>query len=479
LIYVGKSFIIHENTAHERKKSMKKIFALILTLALAAGIAAGCDMVEVDEEADGKRVVATVNGVDIVKSKYTEIYDYYYSYYTEQGYDFTTEDGLASLEEMKTGILDDLISQEVIRQLAEDEGYLEYTDEDRATATKEIADEKDESIASTITSLKSAMEDQELTDKKDGETDEEYYLRVATEQYEQNLADNDYTDEKLIEERLEYNALAKFQDDKLATVKALDADVIAKYDELVKAQTESYATKSAFVTAYNDASEIALCYYPEGYSLVQHILIPFSDDDQTTISELSTNVDDLQTELDDLNTDLEAATDTDAKAELQTSITAKQAEIDAANAELTAAETTAKAAIQEEADAVLASVQGVDEDGFIAVMLEKSTDTGMADEETAKKGYLVGEGDGMETSFSTAAQALEKTGDISGLVATSYGYHIIRKIKDLPSGKVAYADVKTAIYDSLTSDLKDTQWTTMTENWVAAAKVKKYTSRLD
>lgn len=457
---------------------MKKFFALLMMLAMAAGVFAGCEMVELDEEADNQQVIATVNGVDILKKDFNDIYNYYYNYYTQQGYDLTSEDMADQVDEMKLGILDDLISQEVIRQLAEEAGYFDYTDEQKATAEQEVADEKEDSIQSIIDSLESAMEGQEITDKNEGETDAQYFRRLAEEQYAQNLKDNDYTEEKILEERLKSNAMTQFQEDMTASIKETDANVITKYDELVKSQTETFATASEFVSAYNNDSEIALCYYPEGYSLVQHILIPFSDDDQTEISTLNTDLSDLQTELEDLQTELEDATDDTTKTDLQTQITAKEAEVTAAQTKVDEAMATAEAAIQEESDAVLASVQGTDEDGFIAIMLEKSDDTGMADEESAKAGYLVGEDDGMETSFSEAARALENEGDISGLVATSYGYHIIRKIKDLPSGKVAFNDVKTAIFDSMTQDLRDTQWTTMTENYVKAAKVKKYTSRL-
>lgn len=85
----------------------------------------------------------------------------------------------------------------------------------------------------------------------------------------------------------------------------------------------------------------------------------------------------------------------------------------------------AQASIQTEAGEVLASVQGADESKFIEIMLEKSQDTGMATEEDAKEGYLVGNEDGMMVPFHDGALALKADGEISGLVATGLrlSYH--------------------------------------------------------
>lgn len=46
---------------------MKKAVALAVTVLMAAGIFSGCTLVQVDAEADGNRVVAVVNGEEILK----------------------------------------------------------------------------------------------------------------------------------------------------------------------------------------------------------------------------------------------------------------------------------------------------------------------------------------------------------------------------------------------------------------------------
>ena len=136
----------------------------------------------------------------------------------------------------------------------------------------------------------------------------------------------------------------------------------------------------------------------------------------------------------------------------------------------------AEAAIREKAQEVLNSVKDADEAKFIEVMLDKSEDTGMADEETAKKGYLVGKEDGMMSEFHDGAVALEKDGQISDLVATDYGFHIIRRIKALEErtgdNKVSYEELKEALQKELTDTAKNEKWTKNQEDWRKAANVK-------
>ena len=66
----------------------------------------------------------------------------------------------------------------------------------------------------------------------------------------------------------------------------LEADIVSKYDELKKEQTESFtdSAKDEYVSAFNDGTIIVKNL--AGYSLVQHILINFDEDDQENIQEL-------------------------------------------------------------------------------------------------------------------------------------------------------------------------------------------------
>lgn len=463
---------------------MKKILVVVLALVLTFGIFAGCSLVEED---DGNVVIATVNGKPILKSEFDELYNYYYYMYTQYyGYDAST--ATSYLQSSIKDFLDDLVEQEVLKQQAEAAGYLNYSDEDKAKAQKTFDDEKQAYIDEFVVSCKEALKGQEIKGKNDGESDEDYFKRIGAQKYEQDLKDNGTSQEKVIEDTLLTNALEKFREDKLKDVTVLDADIVTHYDELYKEQSQELSTDANFVKAMNGQSITLstgssktydnVVFYRKGYSRVQHILINFDEADQKILQEYSATITEFDEEIADYEADLKKETDDAKKTELTNKINKAKTDRDAAQKKYDDALKVATAKIQEKTDAVYNSVKDGDEANFIKVMLEKTEDTGMNTEETAKEGYLVGPEDGMVAEFSAAATAL-KAGEVSKPVATYYGYHIIRCIKVLPEGKVAYDDVKEELKETLTQQKKDSEWTKMVENWTKESKIKKYEKRLD
>lgn len=452
---------------------MKKILAAVLVLLTAVGVFSGCNLVEAD---DGNVVIATVNGVSILKSDYNEIYNYWY-YYLVNSYGYTADQAEQTLEGMSSDILEQLIEEELIAQMAEKDGFLNYTQEDRDAAAAVINEDKQAYIESLVTQYKSAFEGQEVKGKNEGESDEDYFQRIAEEKYYKNLEDNGVTEEEMIQEQLRTAALEKYQEEKMKDVTVLESDIVTEYEEQYKTQLEELSTDSAFVSAWNGTTYKKLVYYRAGYSLVQHILISFEEEDQKTLQAYAETIAEYDEEINDYTADIEEETDEAKKAEYQQSLDkarADQAEYQKKYEEALAA---AKAKIQEQTDEVYASVKDADEDTFISVMIEKTGDTGMKDTDTAKKGYLVGPEDNMAEEFSQMGQSLE-AGQIGEPVATYYGYHIIRCIEKLDEGKVPYEDVKEDIQEYLTEAKKEQEWTAMIESWKTEAKIKKYPNKL-
>ena len=89
------------------------------------GIFSGCTLVQVDAEADGNRVVAVVNGEEILKKDWYSVYYMYYMYYGSSADEET-------LEELKNIALHPLIYQTLGAQ--QRGGLLLITDEQRAQA---------------------------------------------------------------------------------------------------------------------------------------------------------------------------------------------------------------------------------------------------------------------------------------------------------------------------------------------------------
>jgi Parvulin-like peptidyl-prolyl isomerase len=127
-------------------------------------------------------------------------------------------------------------------------------------------------------------------------------------------------------------------------------------------------------------------------------------------------------------------------------------------------------ATKEEAEAILKDLQGGAD--FATLAKEKSTDTGSKDNGGDLDFFSKGM---MEPAFEEAAFALKK-GELSGIVQTSYGYHIIKK-----------TDEKAAVTPTLEEKKEDIKYQLVTQkvselssSWMADLKAKaKITNTLD
>lgn len=453
---------------------MKKLISAALVALLLLGIFAftGCDYTEIDAEALGNKVLATVNGEEILRKEWSDLYDYYeYIYINYYGY--SKESNPKIFEELKTNVLDSLINSKIWEQKANAAGYFEYTQEQKDEAKKEVEEEIEETIKTNADSLYDAVKDQ------DDAEEYEHYYEAAKEKYYDDLEKSGVTVEDKINDKLKEKALDRYKEDHLKDVDVLEADILSAYDELVKEQKEDFIGEdekdyAAFVKAWNNGDNMAVIL--DGYCLVQHILIKFDTKLGTEVTNTAKTLKTKKTELDKLKTELEKLTDEDKKAEKQKEIDAKQKEVDEAQTAYDAARKAAEEDLRQEAQEVLDSVKGADEAKFIEIMLEKTEDTGMNTQEKAEKGYLVGNEDGLMTEFHDGALALTEEGEISGLVATDYGFHIIRKIKDVQertdSNIVKYSELKDALKEDLLTTAKNDQWSADQEEWYKAATIK-------
>ena len=111
---------------------------------------------------------------------------------------------------------------------------------------------------------------------------------------------------------------------------------------------------------------------------------------------------------------------------------------------------------------------------FDKLLAEYGTDPGMQGEENPN-GYLVGEGANFVTAFLDAALALEKEGDLSDIVKSDYGYHIIKRMGDEPARVLPYEEVQEAFDQYEQNRAQDEYYSGVVEGWVSdEALVTRY-----
>lgn len=102
---------------------------------------------------------------------------------------------------------------------------------------------------------------------------------------------------------------------------------------------------------------------------------------------------------------------------------------------------------------------------FETLLSEYNIDPGMAGDEYLD-GYLVGEGANYLSEFLEAALALEKESDVSPVVESSSGYHIIKRMRDERSHVIEYEDEKETLDAYFTSLAKSEHFDEVLAGWM-------------
>ncbi len=431
---------------------MKKWVAVLLMLVLALSLT-GC---QTDPAKEAAKVVAEVNDAKITKGEAESIYnqmmtetEYYYSLY---GYSFDRTDKTV-IASIKSQTLTLMTENLALEQKAEALG-LALTEEEEAAVEQDAQDQYNELISGM-------MEQYELTEEDAVAQAAEAGTTLAMIQY---FLRNDKIQQKLHDYAGQDAAVT-------------DEEIAAEFDTRVAKAKESYdATPSQYSTDVLNGSTIY--YRPAGYRNIKNLVISLPEDVQTTVDDLSSQLYmatyykymyDYQLtnggELDDAT----KQEYTDKSAEYQTQIDDLQAQLDAAAA-------AGREQIQAKADEVLAlcKAEGAD---FDALMAEYNGDT--ATGALVEVGYPVcADSTGYVEAFTQGAMALEKVGDVSDLIATSYGYHILQYASDVTEGAVELDDaLRAAIESDLLTTKQDDAYTAAREEWIKEAKIKTHVSK--
>lgn len=451
---------------------------------------------------DAQVIVEYDGGVvflDDILEQYAGVDSQFSSYYgvslADYGYDTV----------YKQLIAETLLQNAVLEAKATELGLDQLDDETMAGLTEEAA----ANFESYVTSVWDYFASDDLTDEE------------IREECITNLEAMGYTEDALLETLIDNYVSEQLYNYITADVTVTEEDIQAAFDELVAEQEASFADDSTYNTSRNNGDTIV--WNPEGYRMVRHVLIKFTDDQATRYSELQDTLDTLNEELEALQTAAEeAAAATDESTTEATDETAAEATAEAtdettgetapeATAEATdeaAAETTgetaaeateAPARTEEEINAEIADVEAeltalyeellptaqevIDAfnsgTSFSDLIDQYNEDPGMENEPTATNGYAVSANStAWDPAFTEGAMSIESIGEISEPVYGQNGIHIIYYDSDIPAGAVDLETVRAEIEESaLNTKLNDTYDNTLAE-WVEAVNPVYHYDRL-
>ncbi len=402
----------------------KSLLALLLVLAM---MLSGCALVSVNEAKDYAQTIVDVDGEIIDKLTFS---NYVYAmvnsndtmnlYYTNGYTDYVYQ-----------AVAQDYVQNLVMKHEAAKRGLDQLTEEEQAEVNE--------------TALTGYNE----------------FLDAIAEEY---LADSGLEGDALRE------AAAKYvEDNGIVTILGLSTlEDYQKYAAEQKPIEKLQAAVTEGVTIPEDA--VVLSMAEEGYRLVKHILLSYTDAGS----------------VENAKTALEAAQATAAAAQENVNNPAEGADLEALNTALADANAAVEAAQAALADAealkakaeevyALATAEGAD---FDALISEYNDDPGAS---TYPDGYFVSTSyaSNYVTEFADAAMALENVGDISGIVETDYGYHIIQYAADYTTDSATMQEQRDALKADLLSSAQDTALQTAYQEWESAAKVNLYLDRLN
>lgn len=317
---------------------------------------------------------------------------------------------------MRLSLLEQVVDSELIYQKAVKDGLVDTSEEHREEVRKEIEKELDE--------VREQLKEQYATDEE------------AQSAYDKFIEENGYDDmEARIDSKIRDEAVSEETDKVVDAVVVTEDDAKEYYDGQVEVQKTAIDADPTSYTLYT--SQGGNYYNPAGSVYVKNLLIALPDDVQNQISELR------------------VSGDTEEADKLRDEELAK---------------------IQAQADAALARAAAGE--NFDALIEELGDDPGMDEEPAKTYGYMVYEGSNYVDAFEAASLALKRDGQISALVPTDFGYHIIERVADA-EGAVPFDSVKDSIIDSQKMSKQSEAYQDFLEELKEGSDIVVYEDRLE
>ena len=271
-----------------------------------------------------------------------------------------------------------------------------------------------------------------------------------------------YTEESYIAEVLEnmplnnaYNAIIDELKASRPDLTATEEEILAAYNDTVNEEMEYIGNDAGMYEMYQNYYGYTFHYIPEGYRGVTHILLKVDQ-------ELLDNWTNLSARLEESHEETESTGESEEPAETEEPVTEEMVE---------AARQAILDSQKETLDAINAKLEsGVSFEDLIA---EYGTDPGMQDENNLKNGYSIHPDSIIyDANFTKAAAALEKVGDVSDPVISSFGIHILYYLRDVPAGAIEITDEeKEQLRSDIESERISLAFSEYYDQWLASSDV--------
>ncbi len=271
-----------------------------------------------------------------------------------------------------------------------------------------------------------------------------------------------YTEESYIAEVLEntplnnaYNAIIDELKASRPDLTATEEEILAAYNDTVNEEMEYIGNDAGMYEMYQNYYGYTFHYIPEGYRGITHILLKVDQ-------ELLDNWTDLSARLEESHEETESTGESEEPAETEEPVTEEMVE---------AARQAILDSQKETLDAISAKLEsGVSFEDLIA---EYGTDPGMKDENNLKNGYTIHPDSIIyDANFTKAAAALEKVGDVSDPVISSFGIHILYYLRDVPAGAIEITEEeKEQLRSEIESERISLAFSEYYDQWLASSDV--------
>ena len=445
---------------------MKKILCLALALAMALGCAAFAEedlqaqldaanakIAELQAQVDAyypyyfAQIAATYgdDGVIWLEDVQAE-YDLQAAQYAQYGLDLESM-GLADMA--KQSILEAAVQEAVINAKAEELGLAEMDDEAMAELEALAQQTLDYYVDYFISSQYADAE--EITDEMTASA-VAYWESVGTS-YDAIL-------ESYIQDAV-YTAVEEYI---LKDVAITEEDVQAAYETMVENAKADYADDATYNSDRTSGSAIA--YNPEGYRAVKHVLVKFSDEQSSLLSELNAQLESLNAEKEAIENPTE---ETEATEE-----TAEPRSIEEINADIAACAMEVEALYSQLLPTATEVIEKFNAGtSFDELIAEYNADPGMTNEPTASQGYAVkADSTYWDSAFTQGAMSIAEIGGISEPVYGSYGIHVIYYMDDIAAGEVALDEIRADVEETALAEKEASTYNNTIDAWIESMNVE-------